>query len=393
MTDSAQASLKEWHSLLQALIPVADKVSTQEWKSASEFAATMTRCCETLEKDLQNIENKDFIFSESQAADAATDEIVEYIRQWHVMGNAPSLVAMIIASALKFEIKDPDQIQPLLMAGLLGDIENDLPYHNNLHFKKVVLQLIRLISVHNGIYGATARELDKAQITTLLIGGCIHDLGHDGLGNTVKGVFYPARLERRSFDLAKPYLDLCGFSDGHLQNLKVMLLTTDVSPLGDLTNPMNQMKAAYRFHFLGEKEQYYTLNLSGELAAMEESEQLTTMACLLHEADIATSAGLNYSITQYETCKVMEELGASQAKPSHIIDFFEKVCQRQFLSDAGQKLFSANLARIYALAEEGERNGNEASPKADHTDFIIGAGKVGDGDCEDDTSAKTNTIN
>ena len=374
----SKSSHDDWKKLLQTLKPAMTGVEPAGWGSADEVSQALDRGIETLEKDLKEIQKYGFIFPTHQNAGGGTADLAAYLRRWHVMGAAPSLVSLVIAACESFEITSPDHVQILLMAGVLGDVENDLPYHSNTHFKKVLLQLIRLISVHNSIYGGTARALSTDQIAVLLMGGGIHDLGHDGLGNTVKGVFYPGRLERQSFDFAAPYLKAAGAQEELLDVLKAVILTTDVTPLGDVTNPMHQMKAAYRFHFLGENEQHPTLNLSDEWSVFEQDSMLTLMACLLQEADIATSAGVDYAVTQYETCILMEEIGANEARPAHILDFLDKVCQRKFLSDAGQKLFGANLARIYALAEEADQNGNEAFPKSEHTDFILNAGEDGD---------------
>ncbi len=363
----------DWKKLLQGLKPAIVQVQDEDWREPEEVKKAIDLALDTLEKDVKTIQKHNFVFLTHQKAGGGTADLANYLRSWHVMGEVPSLVSLAVASCEKFEITSPDHVQILLMAAVLGDVENDLPYHSNTHFKKVLLQLIRLISVHNSIYGGTARALSAEQIAVLLIGGCIHDLGHDGLGNTVKGVFYPGRLERQSFEFAAPYLHAAGASDDILSTLKAIVLTTDVTPLGIVTNPMHQMKAAYRFHFLGENEQYSTLNLSDDWAVFEDDSMLTLMACLLQEADIATSAGVDYAVTQYETCILMDEIGAQEARPAHVLDFLEKVCQRRFLSDAGQKLFGANLARIYALAEEADQNGNEPFPRAQHTDFILGA--------------------
>ena len=367
----SKTSQNDWKALLQALKPVVKKAPDRGWVSADEISAVLTDVIKNIESELESDIDPGIFFPEHESA-TATTETIDYLRSWYISGESLSLVAMVIGACERFGIKKPDCVQSVLLAAVLGEVENDLPYHNNLHFKKVLLQLIRLISMHNVIYEGTARALDEEDIALLLIGGCIHDLGHDGLGNTVKGVFYPGRLERQSYEFAKPLLEATGLGEEQFEILKVAILTTDVAPLGNVTNAMHQMKAAYRFHFLGENEQFRTLNLSEELESLEENAKLSIMACLLHEADIATSAGLDYGVTQFETCILSEEIGGGDGYPAQVLDFLNKVCQRQFLSDAGQKLFGANLARIYALAEEDDQNGNAAYPKAMHTDFILG---------------------
>ncbi|MGB0720286.1 MAG: hypothetical protein ACPGRX_07420, partial [Bdellovibrionales bacterium] len=157
-----------------------------------------------------------------------------------------------------------------------------------------------------------------------------------------------------------------------LAPLKVMLLTTDVSPLGDPTNPAGQMKAAYRYHFLGEHSRTHALNLSDDLAVLEKDPSLTTMCLILHEADLAPSAGLTYAMTQYETALFRAEIVGDAGKPSHVVDFLDQICGRRMLSDAGQKLFATNMARIYALAEQDMKDGDEGFPKPELTGFMLG---------------------
>ena len=43
------------------------------------------------------------------------------------------------------------------------------------------------------------------------------------------------------------------------------------------------------------------------------------------------------------------------------------------LSEVGQQLFAANLARIYALAEEDYKAGNETYPALEKSNFVLGA--------------------
>ena len=358
--------------MFESLKSIVQQVKPGPWASEEAIIAALDDALAELDKDVIALKEQSFIFPGSEDAADGTGDTIAYLRSWYVTGESPSLLAMAKAACEVFEITDPDRVHLLMMAAILGGVDHDLPYHNNLHFKKVLLQLIRLIAVHNSIYSDTGKALEPNEIAMLLTAGCIHDLGHDGLGNTVKGVFHCGRLERQSFDFAEPYLLATGGSPQDMEALRTMILTTDVSPLGEATNSMNQMKAAYRFHFMGERTRHQRLNLSDDLSALEQDAKLTLMACLLHEADIATSAGLDYTVTQFETCQYREEIGGSDARPDHIMAFMGAVCQRRFLSDAGQKLFAANRARICALAEEDIRNGNEAFPKPQHTDFILG---------------------
>ncbi|MFP4314434.1 MAG: hypothetical protein ACLFR0_08925, partial [Alphaproteobacteria bacterium] len=153
----------------------------------------------------------------------------------------------------------------------------------------------------------------------------------------------------------------------------VMLLCTDVTPFNDPGNAVNQAKAAYRFHFLsGARGMSSRLNLEEELKILEECPSAAAMALMLHEADIATSAGLHYNITKYETGLLREEIADGIALPAHVLDFLNDICNRQMLSEVGQQLYAANMARIYALAEDDLRNGNNPFPSIEKSDFILG---------------------
>lgn len=339
------------------------------------FRRTIRRIADQLPADLKHLKKEArFVFAADGDEENLARNNVDLLRQWHIQGNAPSLAALCIHAVEQFQLHLPaDLMQPVLAAAVLGEIENALPYHNNMHFRKVLLQLLRLVAVHNDIYEETPRAFAPEDVALLMIAACIHDLGHDGKGNMLKGVFVPGRMEKASAQLARPYLKVAGLTEENkLEALQIMLLCTDVAPLNDPANMMNQMKAAYRFHFLGQKGKTESLNLDAEIARLEKDPVLTMMCLILHEADIATSAGLDYEVTKYETALYRCEIGDDEARPSHIVDFLNNVCQRHMLSDAGQELYAANMARIFALAEQDLRDGNHPFPKVEYSLFMTG---------------------
>lgn len=325
---------------------------------AGQADEVLSRVALTLERDLSRLEGEAFIFAGDADAETLNAQNVRALYRWRDEGGMPGLAALCLLACERMGISEPELLRPVLVAAVLGEIPSNLAYHNNEHFRKVLLQAVRTAFVHNRIYEGTPRAFSRRELALLLVSACIHDFGHDGLGNTVRGVFEPGRLERLSFELARPYLAAAGMDEGaDLDALEIMLLATDVAPLGDPTSPMRQMKAAYRFHFLGER-QGGSLNLSRQLSPLEKDAGLAQMALILHEADVATSAGLDYGLSQYETGLYRREVGADEARPSHILDFLEQVCQRQFLGAAAQKLYSANMARIHALAEKDAAAGD-----------------------------------
>lgn len=269
----------------------------------------------------------------------------------------PSMCALAAHAADELQIDSQKYVVPLMMASCLAEEPNDLPYHSNKHFKKVVLQMARTIKAHNEIFEGTSRALDERQRALMLIAAAIHDYKHDGKGNTIGGTHYPGRLERQSLALALPHLERAGLKDPRdIAEMEAMLLTTDVSPLNSPNSPLRQLKRAYRYHYLGDTSE--PLALSPELAVLAEDAALCERALLLHEADVATSAGISYDVGLYEGELFQREIGISEARPQNTVDFLDNICGRRFLGDATQKLYGANLARNYALAVDDVKRGN-----------------------------------
>lgn len=314
-----------------------------------------------------------FMFEADKTMDQRTRDTVDLLRSWH-LGEPISLSAMVCASIDAMGLKlDSDIYQATLLASLLGEVENSVPYHNNMHFRKVLLQLIRLVVMHNRLFAGTPREISDENVALMMLAACIHDLGHDGTGNMVRGVFKQSRLEQNSINIIGSYLNELGFGhqDTRMDAIRIMILATDVTPINDPGNPVGQTKAAYRFHFLGDNKKVDSLHLAKEMLPLQNNEILTTMALLLHEADVATSAGLTYEITQFETIMYREEICADEARPQHIIDFMDNICQRQFVTNAGQNLFGANFAKIYAQVKGGISQGNHGFGTTSKNPFIL----------------------
>ncbi|GJL84490.1 MAG: hypothetical protein DHS20C02_02650 [Micavibrio sp.] len=329
-----------------------------------------------LEEDIAVLEQEAaFIFSSEVEVKSHTRQMVDLLRDWHMEERSPSLSAIACAAIKNFGLEDSEEgLRSILMASVLGEVKNSLAYHNNMHYRIVLLQIICLIVRHNSIYADTSNEFDKDQIAMLMISACIHDLGHDGQGNTVNEIHMSGRLEKRAFQLARPYLMATGYNDGsRLADIRTMLVCTDVSPLYDPNNPASQMKAVYKYHYQGGKGNPLPY-LSDDLSVLADRPDVTLMGLILHEADIAASAGLEYSVTKFETRLYRDEIAKEEAGPQHVLDFLDEVCQRQMLSGAGQKLYAGNLARICALAEEGVKNGNKPFTRPEDSEFLSSAG-------------------
>ena len=346
---------------------------SSEWIEKTNVSEIIRRVSENIERDINDLEdNASFIFNTGQRVDSHTKTTISLFRDWAISGACPSLTALCYFAMDKFAITDEKLRNFLTVASILGEIENPLPYHNNMHFRKVVFQCMRMVAVYNDIYAGTSRAFDEDSIALMLGTACIHDFGHDGKGYVMKGVYIPHRLELISYESVAPIFKKIDMSDDQLKLMKAMLVCTDVTPFNDPANGLNQAKSAYRYHFLGAKSKTVSLNLDDELTILEKSAEAAAMALMLHEADIGTSAGLHYDMTKYETCLLRMEIADGVAQPQNIINFLEDICNRQMLSEVGQQLFAANMARIYALAEQDAKNGNEPFPEIDQSDFILG---------------------
>lgn len=344
-------------SSFTALAALSDVVESRPDESrfldVAEFTKAHVRVAEHLEADVEAVRETYLpLFRSDETVSGQTKLCASILRQWALTNEAPSLTALCMVALDELSVKDEEYGRLVMLSSVLGEIDNPLPYHSNMHYRKVVLQLIRLIAQHNEIFAGTAKSFSDRDICLLLSSACIHDLAHDGRGNTVQGVHERARLETLAFRIIKHWMEPLGFMDKTVEDaIRAMLVSTDVSPVGDPRAPVAQMKMAYRYHSFGQEGWTEPLNLSSDLKPLEDNPTLTMMALILQEADIATSAGLDYNVTKYETALVCEEYKMKEALPQHIINFLRDVCGRQFLSDAGQRLYAANMARIFALAQ------------------------------------------
>ena len=302
-----------------------------------------------------------YILNEDLDAHSETTQTEALILSWHDGRTAYSLGAILAAGLdiLGFDVsEDRDLILPVMMAAVLGEITNNLVYHNNMHFRKVALHTIRMIKAHNMLNRDTCLCMDKNKIVCMLSAAAIHDLDHNGRGNIVDRKYYVGLTEKRSFDLAQPYLKQAGLSDISLQDIRTMLISTDVSPFGDPISPSYQVRAAYEYHF-GTDEGSDDLELCDDLAQLENRAGLCLMCLMLHEADIMNSAGVSYKITKIESVAISKEIGRQSATPEDTLLFLEKICGGHMLSDASRYLAGENFQSIRKDTIDDYKDGNK----------------------------------
>ncbi len=336
----------------------------ESWVSKETMSINVKDIVQSLEDDCRkSSEVLDNILLYSNDANKSTKETCHIIKLLNNGDLSFSTTSMILYAINRFgfnkaEAEYESYINALLTSGILADVKNDLCYHNNLHFQKVLLHIIRMIDTHNHIFKNTSNVLKHDDIAKLLIAACIHDLGHRGKGNIIDRKYHMAMTEKRSFELAYPYLKASGVSDDFLSDLYIMIIATDASPFGDPISPVNQVKSAYEYHFGMEEEA--KLDLSDELSVLKNNDRLCLLSVMLHEADIMNSAGVHYDITKDESVAICKELGEDRAYPEDTLLFLEKICGNGMLSDSARFLADANLSAIKAKVVDDFKNGNKS---------------------------------
>ncbi len=301
-----------------------------------------------------------FFFDDIEDVSIYTKKTVEFLSKLNDPANAiytPCILLCALEQLGFNEDQDKPLIRSVLMAALLSEIKNDLPYHNNLHYRKVIFHTIRMIVAHNSIFREASHVLDKSQMASLIIAACIHDFLHLGQGNIVDRKYHFAKTEQYSFEMAKPYLKQCGLSDEILHDIRIMLICTDVSPFGDPISPVSQMKTAYEYHF-GSAESENELDLCDELQVLETNSGLCRLALILHEADIMNSAAVSYEVTCCESVYISIETGRKTALPEDTLLFLDVICGGGMFSDAARYIGDHNFRDIQKQVLDDYNNGN-----------------------------------
>ncbi|MGN7439114.1 MAG: hypothetical protein ACTHOO_10790 [Alcanivorax sp.] len=330
------------------------------WVSGGEIENTVLKISENLQEcvDLAQVKLSEIC---DQTDDVADNNVKtrDLIVSWHDGKDrfcSPSMIAYVVG-AFGFDYEaHRSLIDAMLVASVLAEVNNDMPYHNNLHFRKVLLHLVRMLTIHNRLF--KDKVLDQESVAKLVVAACIHDLGHNGGSNIVDRKYHMARLEKASYTLAYPFLAKTGVSEDFLNDILLMLIGTDTAPFGDPISPSSQIKVAYEYHFSIKGQG--GLSLSEELMRLERDQQLALLCVILHEADIMNSAGVDYDITKYETVCVSQEYGDIGAYPEDTLLFLEKVCNGGFLTDAGSYLADDNLKTIKGRIMQDFKNGNKS---------------------------------
>ncbi len=249
----------------------------------------------------------------------------------------PNLYAIVKNAIKRYQLDESaPQVEALLLATKMGEIPNNLPFHGNPHYRKVVLQAIRIINTHNEI-SPNHQKLNKDDITEILTAACIHDLGHNGETNIVDGTHIPGRMEKRSMMLVRKHFSREGFWGKEVEDgIGEIVMATDATPLGKPTAPTARAADIYK------NREKYSVGPARDEAFMK-----IVKAMVVLTADIATSAGLSPQQTELESRLLARELNKPDiAKPSAILDFLNTTANVMVVLPAGKHLYATRQKSI-----------------------------------------------
>ncbi|PCI01100.1 MAG: hypothetical protein COB76_02055 [Alphaproteobacteria bacterium] len=261
----------------------------------------------------------------------------------------PTMPSLLALACDHFNIADDHPfLNVALAACVLSEMPHLNPYHNNHHFHEVVAMAIRLCATHQSMNEGTDFELNASDILLLLTAAAIHDFDHDGQGNIMDGHHTPSRLEKRAVDQVTPFLMAAGLGQMHMDTVRALVLTTDVSKGLEGESPSNILRAVHMAHVKG----LSMPEVAQDLQPLANDRKLALMACLLGEADIAPSTGLNYDFSQMATILVAQESSVLQPSATTLYGFMRHICQGQYMSDAARVLMAENFTSISLMAEQ-----------------------------------------
>lgn len=350
-----------YYNFFRALQPVIDDTVPEPSLLLTREAlqARAGTLQQVFESDMHRMaEVADLLFGRETAAYGERCSAV--FSRWESEGGGPTLTAMVMQAIQHFDL-DPNSapVRAALIAAVLAEVPNDLQYHGNEHYRKVLFHTIRLIAAHNQ-ESAAAMVLDKDEIAMLLATACIHDLGHEGGDNAREGVYTPGMMEQRAFDLARPYLQATGLAPEVIGQIETLVFCTDITFFAGDNSPCVRMKKIYKHVFWDDHSEDVSIMMMGKLRRYEDNPKLVLMAMFLHEADVGTSAGLSYDRTAAETVAFLAERGITQAGPKTVLAFLRDQLGETMFTDAGKRLFGPVMTQVIEQAEQDILAGRES---------------------------------
>lgn len=304
------------------------------------------------------LEAEELLFSSDVSAYG--QNAADYFTKHNDMLDAPKLTGYLALAIEKFgiDVNTPLGISMLAVA-ILAEVPNDMQYHGNAHYRKVVLHTMRLITKHNEIHENGDLVLTPNEIALLLISACIHDLGHQGGDNLRDGFYTPGAMEQHSFDLAFPFLEEIGLDRDDTDQIETLVFCTDITFFAGENSPCVCMKQIYKHYIWNDDKKEVGMMMIGKLRLFYENPKLALMAMILHEADVGSSAGLCYEQTITETISFMDERGMNTAGPNIVLAFLRDQLGETMFTEAGKQIFGPAMLEVIKKAEEDIKNGRE----------------------------------
>ncbi len=364
-TIKSTASLYYWYDCVEDLSSVINAVESQhDFITKEKLSASLERAVSHID-EFKPVIDSFFPFSFENLEDIGlkTAQAAALIKSISEPQSKVSLPVLVLASLSYFGFNDyhTDLVRSLFMSTLLGEVPHDQSYHNNVHFRKVMLHTVRLIAAHNAIEDAEADKITHSEMVLLLTCAAIHDLGHDGSSNMDDdGHYVPARLEHASFDMSAPYLRATDLDRDILDDIRLILESTDATKPSSDDCPLYQLKSSYLHYFgKGGSEE------AKLFPSFEGKERLCFLSILFHEADIMNSAGMAPGITARETIAYTSEMGQDKAYPEDVVNFINVICPNGFVTNAGKTIAQGNFEKIRDVFTESYENGNAPFDEGD----------------------------
>jgi len=282
--------------------------------------------------------------------------------EWDDKNSWPSLAALQAFAFEQFNLPlDGAPARAALLAAVLGEVPNDLLYHGNVHYRKVMFHTIRLLATQIDGNFPYQPLLYSEDLMKLLVAAVIHDLGHEGGDNLRNGIYTPGYMEQKSYDHARDYFETLGLDPDFARDVEALVFCTDITFIAGDNSPCVRMKKIYRHFFLGglgDSDEIENM-LIGKMRRFEDNPRLSIMAMLLHEADIATSAGMTYEVSKSETVKIMQEFELDIAGPGVLLKFMKEQLGGSMVTPAAQQIFGAQMEEIMRQASADLASGVE----------------------------------
>lgn len=345
--------------VLEGIRPVLQEVTAEgSFLETADVQVCYEKLLGVFHKDMARLDEvSDLLFGDDITAYG--ERCTAVFDRWEKEGGGPSLTAMMAQAVNHFSLDvAAASIRAAFVSAVLSEIPNTLQYHGNEHYRKVLFHAIRLIAAHNQMPDST-EILNRDDIALLLTAACIHDLGHEGGDNACEGVYTPGFMEQKAFDMARPYLEGCDVSSDYLGEMETIVFCTDITFFAGDNSPCVRMKKIYKHYFWDDDSEDVSLMMMGKLRRYEDNKKLVLMAMFLHEADVATSAGLSYERTIAETVAFLGERGITQAGPRTVLAFLRDQLGETMFTQAGKALFGSVMTDVIAQAEQDILSGRE----------------------------------